>query len=731
VTTTATPDHADVQPVGALTRSDWLLRTLPLASVFVWLVLVYWWEAWGHTTPWLFTDELELAQLSRSIAAHGFPAHRREDAHTWETLYTIVTVPAWWLHSTKAAYGAIKAFNVVLMTSTLFPVYGLARMVVSRRTSLFAGATAAAIPPVAYALQIVEEPLAYPYAALGLYAIAKALVTRRPRWIGAAVVISLVAPLVRGELVVVPFVLFLATVLTIWSSAWFRERRSTWTLGDYAGLLTLVAGLIFVGGAIASTHSHEWYVSTYLYQDRMLTLGLQAAGVLTIGLGVFPVIAGLAVLWRPREETPTTETRVFRAVAFSAIVGYGMYTAVKAAYLSTVFATRIEERNLIYLAPVLLVGTALWVERRQVSRLAVLAAAAFVAYLLASTPYLLDYHLYSDALGAAILEQANRILAWTQRDCEIALFTVFGCSVAALLGSSLARLQRRRALASTAALAATFSFAWCFTGELSAAASSNSISRSFSTNLGAGPYDWVDRVTHGAPTLYLGEEVADQTAEWGMEFWNRSIQHVWSLDRSTQDSGPGESITPNIQLDGRLDPNPDSAYAVEERGIDLAGKVVQTHVYWIAAAPHTWRLVRLDSPARLLSATVGLYADGWSGPSDSAYTRYSSRGRGGTLIVRISRKEGGPDAPTPVEVRLGTLVIGASTDYPQLGTTTVDVKRTLPMHGEIVVRIPTTLRRFQAQTTIADKFVPSQVNPRSTDGRTLGAVVTYRFVPAR
>ena len=40
------------------------------------------------------------------------------------------------------------------------------------------------------------------------------------------------------------------------------------------------------------------------------------------------------------------------------LVAFGLYTAAKAAYLSTVFATRVEERNLIYLCPLLFIATA-------------------------------------------------------------------------------------------------------------------------------------------------------------------------------------------------------------------------------------------------------------------------------------------------------------------------------------------------------------------------------------
>ena len=48
--------------------------------------------------------------------------------------------------------------------------------------------------------------------------------------------------------------------------------------------------------------------------------------------------------------------RAFAAYSAASIVCFSLYTAVKAAYLSTVFATLTEERNLIYLSPLLLVG---------------------------------------------------------------------------------------------------------------------------------------------------------------------------------------------------------------------------------------------------------------------------------------------------------------------------------------------------------------------------------------
>ena len=67
-----------------------------------------------------------------------------------------------------------------------------------------------------------------------------------------------------------------------------------------------------------------------------------------IGVGVLPVLA-LAVAAR---RTPADRRRNARCSRRSsaAIVAFGLYTAVKASYLSTTFAIRVEERNLIYLA---------------------------------------------------------------------------------------------------------------------------------------------------------------------------------------------------------------------------------------------------------------------------------------------------------------------------------------------------------------------------------------------
>src|SRR5207237_1186107 len=139
---------------------------------------------------------------------------------------------------------------------------------------------------------IVEETLAYPYAALCFLLIAKALFTKGRWWIAGAIVASVAAPLVRGELVVVPIMLALATLFAAWSSERSRQRRAAWGAGDWLGFVAIVVGLLFLISGIASHHSTQWYdVTAYNWtKHRIFVYGDWAAGAFTIGLGVIPFV---------------------------------------------------------------------------------------------------------------------------------------------------------------------------------------------------------------------------------------------------------------------------------------------------------------------------------------------------------------------------------------------------------------------------------------------------------
>ena len=720
-----------------------LLAAVPLASVYLWLCIVYLVEVWGRVTPWLFIDELKSAQISRSIADTGLPAARGQRT-SLHSLYNVLTAPVWLIHHVPTAYAGVKYLDVFVMASAVFPTYLLARMLVGRRAALFAAAGAGAIPALAYTGYLVEENLAYPYAALCFYVITKALVEWRNgragrRWVAAAVVASVVAPIVRGELVVIPIVAGFAVLFAAWSSEWGRERRLSWSLGDWIGVIVLVFGSIFLISGIASNHSFQWLVVTRIYKHRIVNMTGWAAGSLAIGIGVIPLIGGLAALFRLPGERPSRELRMFRCVVPAALIAFGLYTGMKAAYLSYNFATRVEERNLVYIAPLLFVGTALLLDRRRVNGWALAGSSVFAAYLVGYAmyhptqfPYEMNVQLYSDALGLAILQQANRYLLWTP---EFARWVLLGITAGGTL--ALALLPRLRSVRVAGALAATLAVGvvgWTLTGEIAAAAGSNSIGREAADTL-RHPFAWVDDATKGKPTIYMGEGEADQNAEWMLEFWNRSIVSVSSLDGTV--GGPGPAGGPNLTADGSLywtsnpaSPGQEYAYAVEDWPcVDFAGTLAGTHPHRAGGLIKNWRLVRLTTPNRLRAMCTGIYPDGWSGATDSAYFRFSE-GQGWLHIV-VSRKEwGGASGPSPVHLLLGKLVINDNAQ-PILGDVTHQVDTTIDSNQEQTCWLHTTQSRFAVHVVVDKKFVPRDYDPTSGDGRELGAQVTYHFFPTR
>jgi hypothetical protein len=693
------------------TFADRLLAAVPLLSIFLWLSIVYAVEAWAHSTPWLFGDELELSQLSRAIAATGHAA-RRGEPHSFDTLWTYVMAPAWLIHNVHNAYSAVKYLAVLVMMLTAFPAYALARMVVGRNAALFVAAASCVIPAMAYSSMIVEEPLAYPYSTLCLFLIARTLLRPARWWIVGTIVAVAVAPLVRGELVVMWSVLVLALLFLAWRTERAARWRASWSTRDWVGFVVLMLGVALAVSAVLGKGSLEWLISTDHYKRRIFDLGLNAAGAVTIGIGVFPMVAGLASLWPGRGETPTRALTVYRSVLLASLISFGVYTAVKSTWVSTTFGTYTYERNLMYVAPLLFVGTAVWFERRNFNPVAVLVSAAFVLYLLLTTPYEMGQDISYNAPGLAILQQGNRYIGLNPTQAKIGLVLILALSVALLL----VRRVRWLGVAVAAAI-----LVWGFTGELSFASASNRASDRFVDNIRQ-PFTWVDDATGGKPTLYLGQQMADPNGEWLLEFWNphSMVGRVWSLDGTAP--GPGPTLTPDPELpSGALSHDPHYPYVVEERGMNVVGRVVATHDHVAGGAVQKWRLVQIRPPLRLRDFVTGQYADGWSGAS-SAYTRFSSgERRPGRVRIVVLRQTGVPGQAT---VKLGPIVIGDD-KQPHIGQPMVVKRVALPANGAKTLVLPAPGPHFRVEVNVTPTFrAPG-------DNRDLGAKVTFTYLSHR
>jgi hypothetical protein len=708
--------------VAAPARSvlDRVVAALPVLTVFFWLCLVYAAESWGHVTPWLFTDELEMTQLARSIAETG-EAARRGDPHFFTTLFTYLLAPAWWIDNTETAYAAAKFIAVLTMTSVVFPAYWLARLLVSPLLALFAATGAASIPAFLYSSMFVEEALAYPYATLCLFLIVKGLATRREAWLGGALFTSLLAPLVRAELAVLPAVYLMAVLFLVWTSAAARRRRASWSRWDWAGAATLFVGALIVLNSVITHQSLSWYAATTYYKGRMIDNGLWAAGALVIGLGVLPVVAGLAALVRPRGEPRTPAERAFVAVAVASVLGFGWYTAVKASYISTVFSTLVVERNLIYLAPLLFVATALFFQHPRLRPVPVVLAAAFALYLMLTTPLKLDAYPYSDAPGLAIAQGANRTLGLSEGTIETGLIVSVAVAAAVCLAPFLLR-RRPAVLRPIFAITAAAVLAWNLTGQLAAADGSRILSSQLLDNYPR-PLNWLDRLTGGEPAMYLGRQITDSNGIWLMEFWNRSLRYVWSIDGSAK--GPGPTLSPDLLApDGSITSAPDIRYVVVDEGINLVGDIVGRKGHGSGGLTKFWRVYRIHPPLRLAESTTGIYDDGWMGET-AAYARFSTPGnRPGYAVVSLSRQAwGGPSPEGNVVIRVGTLVL--KNKQPGMGRVTETVRWTIRSGGFQRFYIPTPRPPIRIEVRITPTFVPAEIDSNSSELRAFGAQVAF------
>ena len=427
---------------------------LPLVGAYLLLATLYSWQAWRRETPTIFSDELELTQISRAIADTGEPG-RRGEPYGFSSLVPWLTAPFWWLDPVATAYEALKTFQAFVMAAAVFPAYLLARRVVSVPWAYFAAVATIAAPALSYAPILVEEPWAYPAATVALWLTVRAVDVPGRASVALAFAACVLAVSMRSQLAALFGALAAGLLALWWRSGRMRRWRATWTTWDRAGAAVLAVGAVIVLAAFMGHRSNEWETATSLWKGRMVEYGSWASGAFAIGVGVLPAVALLAVLAVPSSERARPGVRAFVVVSAGAVVSFGWYAAIKGAYLSTTFSSLVVERNLVYLAPLAFLATAYLLERAAAPLWAVVVAGAAVLAMIAWVPIDrgLDNFPYYEAHGLSILALANREFAWSLGTIENVLLvaTVVATAMLAVLGTPLrSRVPRLAAPAAVA-----------------------------------------------------------------------------------------------------------------------------------------------------------------------------------------------------------------------------------------------------------------------------------------
>jgi hypothetical protein len=685
-------------------------------------VVLHYLLALKQPAPWLMGDELRYSEMAKDFLDQGKLSFR-EAPSSFATAYPVLIAPAWAAADMDTTYELAKAVNVVLMSCSALVVFLWTRRLTPTVYAVGAAGLVLLMPTFAYTGMLMTENAALPAFLLAAYGMALAL--ERPRLRRQLAVFALVglAAVIRVQVVTLAIVYPTAILL----AALFEQRAG----GDairflrrfVPSLVVLVAGI--VGYALYKLASGMSLTSglgaydtvaevDYSYVD-VARWAVWHAGELAFSVGVLPamafgVLAGTAI---SRGGLVASSERAFVAVTAAGTFWF----VLQAAAFASRFSVRIEERYMVYAAPLLLIALVVWLAR-SLPRTGVVAyvSAALPALLVLTIPFerLFNLSIVADTFGLIPLMRLSSVVGGID-DVRIALVAGLVATVVAFLALSMRLARLLFPLGVTAFLVLS---AYTVYGSV------RDQSRAAHAAIGVADESWVDHAVGKSADVgfIFGPSVGIAPhLLWQTEFWNRSVDGIYPIDT---DPSPSYSFAElKIDEDGRLVPKGggpavDEPYVLADPALGIAGDVV--------AKPGLLGLIRVDPPLRVGSSTNGIYPDGWSS-SAAGLTQYAPLPPGKrTVRVRVSR-EGwtGQDVPSRVTIAAGPLKL---TDKgPALSRTTSSAGWVI--HSGLTrtfeLRVPPA--PFRIEVKVAPTFSPAQYG--QADARQLGAQLAFE-VPA-
>ena len=677
-----------------------LLRSLP---IWAWLGALYAAAttiqlalALRVTSPWIMVDEIVYSDMARSFAQTGRFLIR--GAHgNYGVVYPLLLSPVYRaIGPMTDVYRWSQAVNALLICTAVVPAYLLARRVVRPSAALVAAALAVAVPSTVYAGTLMTENVFYPvflWLALALVAALEKPTRLRQVLLLAALALAFET---RAQTVALVAAALTAPLVLAWIERGRPQRLKTFAplYGIVAAAAVVVVIVEVVRGRSPAAILGNYSVTSNGGYRVWAVIEWIVFHLAELDLAVFVLPFAALIVLVANARHLDRPLRVFAAAGASLSV----WLVLEVGAFASQYSQRIEERNLFYLMPILIVALLAWIERGQpLPPRASVAAAGVAAALPGVIPFahLFNLTAQSDTIGLQPWWFLGN--TWTGRHGV----GVVAVALSLALGASFLWLPRRYAPTLPALVAVGFLCTW-LPVELWTHSFPRLASSAYAQGSGKKDKSWIDdavgRNAHVA-VVYAGG--GNDLSVFENEFWNRSVDRVYGLGARL----PGDM--PEIQTS--IDPATGDLRGIHARYV-LAPTSVQLVGTRVAAdSAKQLVLYRAAQPVRVTTHVTGIFpttpgVEAWSGGHVS-WTRTSCTG--GTLAVKVSSDQKLFPKPQALTVA---------------GTTTGETLTIVPgtTDRSFTFRLTPVNRVCRVTFAVSPTAVPAKIEPGSSDTRRLG-----------
>ena len=602
-----------------------------------------------HSYIWL-VDEMLYTKGALGFAGGHLTGHVfgvPESVHA--PLYSWVLAPVYGILNSQHAFKAAHGVDALLFAGVLVPAYLTARHL--RATPLMATLAALLavwVPYSAATLVLMSESLAYFTFAWAVWAMVRALSEPTPKREALALACIAATAYTRPQFTLLFGIYLLAAVVVeaglSESKDDLRDRLKAHRLLGAAVLLGLllvaIAGRSLLGGYSQTAGLPRFPPG--LWQNM-----LSHAAHVVVGSGILPAIVWLG--WVLRTAMTRLDRRHYAFAVLSALIAAFIFYEV-GFYSQNVVGGRIQERTAFYPLLLFALGVAAFSSdlRLRAPRLSLVAAAAGIALLIGAAPFTPDeapgaFEAIANP-GASFNKDLGDALHWLSKAPSEALAIV---AILIGIGATVAAAPRFRRIGLPAAAALALLFCVVQTATV-LGRDVKGLNTAIPSALGSPtpPRAWVDGALFksggDAGALESPVFAVDSATAWQwVEFWNKSVNRLYTLDGAAPYSGlPTLPLHLNQQT-GAIRTPLEKKYVVVAAGDSRFGLQGDT----VKQGPFGMNLIKPLHPFRAAWAAVGSEPDPLIGGAGQV--------KGKQLALAIYRPAGAtPGSEARVSVKL-------------------------------------------------------------------------------